>query len=326
MSKTTQFLKILHQLSHSSTRCLSEVRIRELLDNPPRSTWHRLINELTQGCGEVPALLMETDNTDDGQRYYCINHRGWQAFMDAHTEGKFLLECYRQIGHLLDSDFTNMVFEIPDLDRKQVNSLERKFLHLVKVKAHESKRSKIVLNTIIEGLIGNRQLELTYDGGIRTVRPLTLCQHRDELYLMCYRTKDAGLLEKRTYKISRISGVRLLERKFPYPPKQEWDPVNEYQNSSGLVLGEVKKVRIRVWGNSRKILQEKEFFNAEFLNRDDECDTYQCSYTNHHEFLGQIFVYAQDIEIVDDEFLREQFILKAQEGVLRNSGQKKRIG
>jgi hypothetical protein len=30
-------------------------------------------------------------------------------------------------------------------------------------------------------------------------------------------------------------------------------------------------------------------------------------------------VYAQDVEIVDDEELREQFVLKAQAGLLRNS-------
>jgi hypothetical protein len=33
-------------------------------------------------------------------------------------------------------------------------------------------------------------------------------------------------------------------------------------------------------------------------------------------------VYAQDVEIVDDEELRGQFVLKAQAGLLRNSAVK----
>jgi predicted DNA-binding transcriptional regulator YafY len=278
-----------------------------------------LINELTQGSADVPALLLETHDPETNSRFYCVNHRGWQAFMDAHEEGKFLLECYRQVGHLLDSDFANMVFELPDLDRKEVNNLSRKFLHLVKVKAHKTSRSKSVLDAIIEALIGNKQLEITYDGGLRTVRPLTLCQHRDELYLMGYRSKDHGEWEKRTYKLTRISGIKVLDRGFPYPGKKEWDPVKEYESSSGLVLGPVKKVQVRVFGDSRKIIAEKDFFNGEFINREKDFDSYLCTYTNHHEFLGQLFVYAQDVEIVDDEELREQFVLKAQAGLLRNS-------
>lgn len=210
--------------------------------------------------------------------------------MDAHEEGKFHLECYRQIGHLLESDFTNIVFEIPDLDKKQLNRIERKFLHLAKVKAHTTNSSKMILNSVIEALIREKQMELTYDGGLRVVRLLTLCQHRDELYLMCYRMKDGGEWERRTYKLSRITGIKVLDRKFPYPSKSEWDPAREFEGSSGLVLGPVRKVQIKVFGDSRKILSEKEFFGGELVNHDAEFDTYLCSYTNSAEFLGQLLV------------------------------------
>lgn len=318
MTKTSQFLMVLHHVASSPTRCLAAERLKHLLDYPPKSTWHRLINELTHGSGDLPALLMETTDMETGESMYCVNIRGWQSFIDAHEEGKFLLECYRQIGHLLQSDFTNMVFELPDLDKKQINKIERKFLHLVKVKAHKTNSSKLILNSIIEALIQEKQLELTYDGGLRVVRPLTLCQHRDELYLMCYRLKDGGEWEKRTYKLTRITGIKVLDRKFPYPSKTEWDPIKEYESSSGLVLGPLRKVQIRVYGLSRKILSEKDFFNGDLINRDQDFDTYICKYTNPDEFLGQIFVYAQDVEIVDDESLRMAFVSKAELSLQRN--------
>ena len=289
------------------------------MDNPPKSTWHRLINELIEGSKEVPALLIETKAPDSEEKFFCVNTNGWQAFIDAHEEGKFLLECYRQVGHLLQSDFSDMVFELTDVDRKMVGRLNRKFLHLVKVQAFKTAQSKKNLDAIIHALIGEKMIEITYDGGLKTVRPLTLCQHRDDLYLMCYRQKDGSEWEKRTYKISRITGIRTLDKKFPYPSKTDWDPLNEYQHSSGLVLGEAKRVQIKVFGHSRKIVAEKEFFNGELINREADFDVYSCVYTNHHEFLGQIFVYAQDVEIVDDETLRAQFVEKAREALYRNS-------
>ena len=106
MTKTAQFLLVLHHVATSPNRCLPEERLRSLLGDPPKSTWHRLINELTVGASDVPAVLMRTIQKDTEGVFYCVNHRGWQAFLDAHEEGKFLLECYRQVGHLLDSDFT----------------------------------------------------------------------------------------------------------------------------------------------------------------------------------------------------------------------------
>lgn len=319
MTKTSQFLTVLHHVASSPTRCLAADRLKHLLDYPPKSTWHRLINELTQGSADLPALLMETTDKETGETMYCVNIRGWQSFIDAHEEGKFLLECYRQIGYLLQSDFTNMVFELPDMDKKHINKIERKFLHLVKVKAHKTNSSKLILNSIIEALIREKQLEITYDGGLRTVRPLTLCQHRDELYLMCFRLKDGGEWENRTYKLARISGIKVLDRKFPYPTKAEWDPIREYASSSGLVLGQIKKVQIRIYGLSRKIIIEKDFFGGELINSEKDFDTYICTYTNSSEFLGQIFVYAQDIEILDDTYLKEEFLEKAKHALARNS-------
>jgi hypothetical protein len=145
---------------------------------------------------------------------------------------------------------------------------------------------------------------ITYDGGLRTIRPLTLCQHRDNLYIICYRMKENSQWE---------------HRKFPYPGKGEWNPEKEYQHSSGLVLGEVRQVQIRIYGDSRKTWEEKSFFGGELINRDQDFDTYLCSYTNSHEFLGQLFVYAQDVELVDDHELHEQFVSKAEMALKRNN-------
>lgn len=317
MSKTSSFLRILYQVSLAPGRCLPESRVRELLGNPSKSTWHRQINELLEGTADAPALLIETENPG-GERQYCLNTKEWESFINAHYEGRFLLECYRQVGHLLDSEFTNMVLDVPEGGKKLFERLGRKFFYLAKVSAHKTEKSRKTLDAIIRGLVGEKCLELTYDGGLRIVRPLCLVQNRDELYLVAYRQKDDGPWERRTYKLSRISGIRLLDKGFKYPPKSEWDPMQEYKNASGLIVGEVKRVRIAIYGHSRKIISEKDFMSGELVARDKDFDTYLFSYTNPDEFLGQLFVYAQDAEILDDEILRAKFLKKAEDAIKRN--------
>ena len=324
-TKTSMFMMILHRVASSPNRCLTELQLKELMGNPTRSTWSRQIGELLEDTVEVPAVLMKTIDSETGETNYCINHRCWQVFVDAHIEGKFLLECYRQTGYLLDSNFANIDFKLPEVDRKLTETLSRKFLNLVKVKSLRTDLSKHVLNVLIEALISQKQVEITYNGGVRILRPYTLLSHRDELYIMGDRKKGESLLEERTYKLTRITGIKILTIGFPYPDKKRWNPEKKFQESSGLILGDVRKVTLKVYGHSRKIISEKEYFNGDLINRDQDFDTYLVSYTNHDEFLGQLFIYCQDIEIVDDDELREAFTEKALGALARNQAVSKKL-
>lgn len=319
MTKTTSFLNVLHYITQTPNRCITQAKMRELLGNPPKSSWNRQINELTEDSADVPAMLLKTKDSETGEINYCLNHRGWQAFLDAHTEGGFLLECYRQTGYLLDSNFTNMIFDLPDTNKREKETLSRKFLNLVKIKTQKSDKLKEVLDSVIQALISEKQVELTYEGEIRIFRPYTLITHRDDLYVMGQRRKGESNWEERMYKLSRISKIKILTIGFPYPERKTWDPVKKFQEASGLIVETPKKVTLRVYGHSRKIFSEKDFFGASLINRDADFDTYICAYSHPNEFLGQLFVYAQDVEIVDDEDLKQLFIDKAQEALSRNS-------
>lgn len=325
-TKTTQFLKVLHHIATSKQKCVSVDQLHDLLGDASRAKMHRDIKELTLGTADVPGFLVETRNSETGEKAYCFNHEGWQSFLDSRTEGKFLLECYRQTGYLLDSNFANMVFELEDDEKKETKNISRKFLHLVKVKAHRTDHHREILNTLIEAIIREKQVEITYEGGVRILRPYTIMSHRDELYVLGDRKKDGSLWEQRMFKLTRISGIKIQSLGFKYPDKKEWDPMKVYQKSSGLMLGEPKLVQIKVYGHSRKILSEKDFFSGDLINRDKDFDTYSITYTHPNEFLGQLFVYAQDIEIVDDEELRQAFIEKANAGLLRNTSKRALTG
>ena len=324
-TKTTQFLKILHFVATSKQKCISEDQLVEFLGNPSRAKLHRDIDELTLGTADFPGFLVKTKNEETGKKAFCFNHEGWQAFLDLRTDGAYLLECYRQTGYLLDSNFSNMVFKLDPEEKIEVKDISRKFLHLVKVKAQRTKASKDILNTIIEAIVQQKQVEITYEGGVRILRPYTLLSHRDELYIMGDRRKGDSIWEPRTYKLTRISKIKKLTIRFNYPTKNDWDPLKYFEKSSGLMIGEPKQVRIKVYGHSKKIIAEKDFFNASLTNRDEDCDTYLVTYSHKNEFIGALFVYAQDIEIVDDDELRKAFIEKAQQALIRNSVPTKRL-
>lgn len=324
-TKTTQYLKILHYVATSKQKCISEDQLQEFLGEASRSKMHRDTKELTLGTADVPGFLVETRNSETGEKSYCFNHEGWQSFLDSRTEGKFLLECYRKTGYLLDSNFANMVFELDDEEKKETQNISRKFLHLVKVRAHRTDHSKEILNTLIEALIKQKQVEITYEGGLRILRPYTLLSHRDELYIMGDRKKGESLLEPRMFKLTRISGIKILSIGFKYPDLRDWDPMKVFEKSTGLMVGEEGIAQIKVYGHSRKILAEKDFFQGQKINFDDESDTYKIHYSHPNEFLGQLFVYAQDIEILGDETLKAAFIEKAQGALSRNLSSVKKL-
>jgi predicted DNA-binding transcriptional regulator YafY len=316
-TKTEHYLQLLYKLTISPTRCLPESVVRQTLGSKSKSAWHRQINELLEGSAELPAILLKTKNPE-GEDIYCLNASSWQSFIDANEEGAFLLRIYREVGYLLQSNFSEMVLSLDEMDKRKIERLDRKFLNLVKVGASKTARSRKVLDEVISSLVKEQVLEVTYEGGVRVLRPLTLIQHRDELYLVAYRHCEQKGWERRTYKLSRITGIKVLDKNYKYPPRSEWDPAKLYSHSSGLVLGKESRVTIRVYGLSRKILREKDFFAGELINHDPDFDTYSLAYTNAAELLGQLFVYAQDLEIVDDEALRAQFIEKAEMAIRRN--------
>ena len=132
--------------------------------------------------------------------------------------------------------------------------------------------------------------------------------------------KEANL---RNYKISRVTRVQETTNKFRYPNGATWNPVEHFKNSSGIIVDTPQSAIFRVFGHSKNIIAEKNFYNSLLMHSCAEYDEYQCNYTNKEEFVGALFVYGQDIEIIESKALRDFFIEKAQEALSRNDPSKK---
>jgi hypothetical protein len=281
-----------------------------------RPQWYKQIKELTAGNGAREPLLIEIK---DGENvFYQLNQCDWLDYVEGRQQLEFLMKTYQELGHL----FPN--FAIQGIQTNSKN-LDRKFYYLCKNKIKNEKEIKnTFIETIIRSLIGNTKLLIDYKGSAdekkKTVDifPLTLTQYRDDLYLMACK---GSISEEniRAYKISRIEKIEELKEKFKYPIAVKWDPKEYFKNTSGIVKGPVKKARYKVYGYSKKILSEKCLFDSQIINSTNDFDEYECTYTNIEEFMGLLFIYGQDVEIISDATLKKAFREKADKILKRNA-------
>lgn len=312
-TKTDRIINLILEISNAKGWTISEQRLKELLGNPSDSQFYIYLAELTADNADRPAILIRIKG-DEGF-FYKLHDRTWENFFMAQEEGEYLLECHKKLGYLIE----NGLHDIDLIDTKSNrNNLSRKFFYLSAVQGKAfDEETKEIMQTLIQSLLSNKQLSLLYSKKSYKVLPLSLVQYRDELYLLGYKEEVA---EKniRTFKINRIESANLLKEKFKYPSLKVWNPVERYKDASGLIVGKPQSATIQVYGNARKLLKEKDFFQNQLLANYKSFDQYKVTFTNEHEFLGQLFVYADEIEIIQPESLRNFFIEKAENALALN--------
>lgn len=315
-TKTDRIILLIQTICKAPRLSLSEKKIKEILGDPSRAQWYKIKQELVEDVGQRRAILIEV-NDDEGNTTYQLNQCDWFHYLEGTQEIQFILKSYKELGHLFPKIETDGI----TANSKQ---LDRKFHYLCKFKAKETIDSKENnLEVIMRALIGNRKLLINYkgtnDSAAKTVDifPLTLTQYRDDLYLMAYK---GSISEEniRSYKVSRIEKIQSLKETYKYPLEKNWNPKVYFKDTSGIIKGVEKKAQFKVYGDSKKILCEKKLFNAEIINQTKDYDEYTCTYTNLEEFIGLLFVYGQDIEIVSDKDLKKAFREKAEKILKRN--------
>ena len=317
MNKTEKFVNLLHVISQAPGRKIGYQELHRVLGNPSRASFHKLVAELKSGTAFMPPLLSESKHQSLEDRIYKLNSKAWDNFVTAGSEGYFFLEAFRRLGKIINSDYTKLNFEdVIEFEGRKVVDLDRKFMYLSKIDAKVTPKLTHMVDQLVTALLEHRQVKIIYKPtGLqgeyeRIIEPLTLCQYRDDLYIMCYKV-EAGEKIFRNYKISRIDDLEIQEDNFEYPSSSKWNPEKDYKNASGLINGKSETALIKVYGPTRQIFQEKNFFNNLLVQNSDEFSKYQCTYTSLNEIVGQLFVYAEDIEILAPKELKDAFTEKA---------------
>jgi hypothetical protein len=315
-TKTDRVILLIQTICRSPRLSLTEKKVKEILGDPSRAQWYKLRLELLEDVGLRRAILLEQTD-EEGNTNFQLNQCDWFHYLEGSQEIQFILKFYRELGHLFPKIDTDGI-------TTSSKNLDRKFHYLCKIKAKDSlERGEHHLETIMRALIGNRKLLIDYKGSHDTkektidIFPLTLTQYRDDLYLMAYKSeiKDENI---RAYKISRINKIQSLKDSFKYPSEIKWNPRDYFKNTSGIIAGVSNKAQFKVFGDSKKILCEKKIFDAEVIQQTKDYDEYVCNYTNIDEFIGLLFIYGQDIEIVSDKELKKAFKEKAENILKRN--------
>lgn len=304
-NKTDRFINLVLEISRRANFEVNEAVFKELLGNPSKSQFYAYLQDLTFETGERPALISRVSR--DGQYFYRLHNKTWENFFVASYEGDFLLEIHRKLGFLFecglkDTDFFDEGSTSKDFDRK--------FFYLSAIKGKGfSKEAKTNLHVISKALISNNKLEIVYSGSLYSIFPLGLCQYRDEVYLLSF-SETMKKESFRVFKMARLEKAQLTDETFKYPAKKDWDPNEYFKGASGIVVKEGRKALFRVYGKARKLVKEKDFFNASLVSEAKEYDQYECFYTNDQEFIGQLFVYADEIELLGPDDLIVTFIEK----------------
>lgn len=315
LNKTDRILHLLQAISKTPRKRLSEDQVREILGKPSKASFYRLVGELIQDRGELKAVLVKAKEEDT--IYYSLNTKAWLQFVESEKETHFILDCLRHIGPYFNSLSESLgVF---DGLAKEKKNLDQRFIYLSKVQGQSlSIQHQKWLQSIVKSILASSKLIISYNEKTYEFIPLSICQHRDELYLIG--TKENFAPEEiRTLKISRIQSLFESNHSFKYPTLSKYNPHELYKNTSGLIRGIEITAIIKVFNHSRKILKEKSFFASKLVTCDTESETYECTYTNVEEFLGQLFVYAQDLEILSPSELKDAFIKKAHAAIEQNS-------
>jgi hypothetical protein len=316
-TKTDRIILLIQTICRAPRLSLTEKKVKDILGDPSRAQWYKIRQELLEDVGLRRAILLEHKD-EEGNINYQLNQCDWFHYLEGSQEIQFILKFYRELGHLF-----------PQIDTDGITTtsknLDRKFHYLCKIKAKDSlEKGEHHLETIMRALIGNRKLLIDYKGSQDSkektidIFPLTLTQYRDDLYLMAYKN-EMNVENIRAYKVSRINKIQSLKDSFKYPLEAKWNPREYFKNTSGIIAGESKKAQFKVFGDSKKILSEKRIFDAEIIQQTKEYDEYVCNYTNIDEFIGLLFIYGQDIEIVQDVALKKGFKEKAEKILKRNA-------
>jgi predicted DNA-binding transcriptional regulator YafY len=317
-NKTDRYLSLILEISNTPGWQISEQRLKELLGNPSKSQFYNYLQDLTGDSIDRPAILARIKNEQGF--FYKLNEKTWENFFLAQEEGEFLLQAHKKLGYLIENGLHDISFIDSTSNRK---NLSRKFIYLSAIQGKAfSEDTKDHLHMIIKSLLGDTKLELSYNKKHYEVFPMSLCQYRDELYLIAF--KDSIKQDNlRVFKIIRIQEVFLTKNKFSYPALMKWNPIELFKESSGLLLGERQEAIINVYGHARRIIREKNFFNSKLLEKYKDYDQYECVFTSKEEFVGQLFVYADEIEVLSPSNIKDYFIEKAQRALNINRKIKK---
>lgn len=324
LSKSLRIVELIRALMNARDFKIDDDTFRRIMGNPSKANYHVIVKQLTTPLGFSGPVLIREALPDNGGFYYYLSE-DFEQISNVSAVTEFSLECYSRLGSVLPEQLQNRMSSISEKKQLKTKNLKRKFCNIAPIvgKPFDQKQKNIVM-TIVNSVLNEKEMIVTYHTSKDEVKEFnfqayTLCAYREDLYVLG-RYLSGGEYHERMLKIRRILKAQQLDNAFKYPSERSWNPIEKFSHSSGIItqLDETCEVKVRVYGLSRNAFKDKVFFQSRFLDNHADYDEYELICTRYNEFIGQLFVYAQDIEIVDNPKVRELFKQKAHEALNRN--------
>lgn len=273
--KGTVYMQIIREIIQSPSNKIGETKLYEILGVKGRGNQLNHRKALTNGEDAVLSRVKNHHYIKGENDKYYYTLKGSVSDIDGLSkETQYFFEAYKHMGYLLDSAINEIPMPESKIKKKELEQLQRKFFYLSKVQAKGfDEHIEEWLKQIVSALLTHKRIFLWYPSENdpdaeqrREVKPLSLCQYRDDLYLLGYEHKIAkDKWEVRSYKISRIDNFEESTADFDYPTPSKWNPEERYKFTSGLICrhdGGFNEAEIKVHGKFKKILNEKDFMGA----------------------------------------------------------------
>lgn len=318
MDKTEIFINmIIDILNHPKNR-VNEKDIQDKYDINYK-TWRRYVKEMKEKFHNQEHLPIFQIIEEGEQTYIGLDKTMLKYHYPSHLETAFYFEAYKKIGYMFNHQNLSKDLEMLKDEVFQLNGrgeqLSRKFYYHSKIDGKNKNDDNQAI--VVQSLIENKKLKAIYNEKEYTLYPLCLTMNRGSLYLVAF--KNAMIHSNiRHYKLMRFNHIDILDEPFSYPGDHEWNPERHFKNSAGMFNDKEQQAKIRVYSPSKKIIKEKDFFNSEVISESDDSIDISVTFSNIHEFLGQCFVYAQDIEVLENDEVKKAFQEKANAALKRN--------
>ncbi|MDD3738792.1 MAG: WYL domain-containing protein [Lentimicrobiaceae bacterium] len=174
------------------------------------------------------------------------------------------------------------------------------------------------LSPLLESIRDNLTVEITYQSFGRdepstfTIEPYCLKVFKQRWYVLARSPKYDEL---RIYSLDRIHELEITKLQFNYPA--DFSPESFFYDSFGVIVNsgeETETVEIKVFDNQRKYFESLPLHHSQTLVEENgDYATFQYTIRPTYDFIQELFMHAENVEVIKPKWLREEFANKVRE-------------
>ena len=142
--------------------------------------------------------------------------------------------------------------------------------------------------------------------------PIALCWNNDNYYLVAYSPKFE--IPFATFRVDRMTDVEILDEKADKYDKAQFKITDYVKQNLGMFTGETMTAKIEFDENLVSVVLDQFGSDTQLIKSSDKKFTIKVNVTASPVFLGWIFQFGDQAEILEPESLRETMLDKLKTG------------